>query len=668
MTSTSRSVAALPLRETTQIAPFGRIRPASSRSGARPPAVGAEQDDVGVGLGPAVDDVGRAVGELSRGSRGRRRRPARPASPAGSRACRGAAWCRRVPSPLSCHAMLLVFGPRSPTYDFGPGHPLTPRRFGPGIDLLRAVGAEPGLAPEPAPDDELLWCHERRYIEIVKRFSADPFGFPEAGIGVGGDDPPFAGMHEAAAAVAGGSLRAMEAILRGDVEHAFHPGGGLHHAMPDRASGFCIYDDPALAIARARRDGLRVLYIDLDVHHGDGVQAIHAADPGVLTVSFHESRAVPVPGDGGVRRAGDGVGGRDVGQRAARAGDGRGGVAGGGARAGPRAGRRVRAGRDRVAARRRLARVGSARAPAVTTTAMGEAARLVDAVAHRFAGGRWLATGGGGYDAYGSCRGRGASSGWPGRIARSRRRRRPRGASAGLPRAPGTARRRCPSTFDDAAERRAPARRRRRRRPRRGRWRRLRSCGGGGAAAAASRATAAWWDPLEHRAGGPRPRAPTGEQRRRSSPMIDAATWDRLNAAIVSSRPRIPSPSTRSSPAHPRWRTVSVAVSGIDRRRCRRQPPTGRGRARRAAGPRCRARPPAGRALPRGSSPPISTPSDRARSGDRDARRTRPHRPASGEVRQSIARRLLERAGFRIDPAPGNLGRVDPAAIVARRG
>ena len=175
---------------------------------------------------------------------------------------------------------LLVYGPRSPTYDFGPGHPLTPRRFGPGIDLLRSVGAEPGLAPEPAPDADLLLVHTERYLRAVRRLSADPFGRPEAGIGQGGDDPAFAGMHDAAAAVAGGSLRAVEAILRGDVEHAFHPGGGLHHAMADRASGFCIYDDPALAIARAREPGRRVLYLDFDVHHGDGVQAIHADDPG----------------------------------------------------------------------------------------------------------------------------------------------------------------------------------------------------------------------------------------------------------------------------------------------------------------------------------------------------------------------------------------------------
>ena len=170
--------------------------------------------------------------------------------------------------------------PDRPTYDFGPGHPLTPRRFGPGIDLLAAVGAEPGLAPEPATDDQLAMCHDRGYIATVRRLGADPDGAPGGGIAPYSDDPPFAGMHEAGAAVAGGSIDAMAAILRGDVTHAFHPGGGLHHAMRDRASGFCIYDDPALAIALAREQGLRVLYLDLDTHHGDGVEAIHAADPG----------------------------------------------------------------------------------------------------------------------------------------------------------------------------------------------------------------------------------------------------------------------------------------------------------------------------------------------------------------------------------------------------
>ncbi len=295
--------------------------------------------------------------------------------------------------------MLLVFGPRSTDYDFGPGHPLTPRRFGPGIDLLRSVGAEPGLAPEPAPDPDLLLCHAREYIEAVRRLSADPFGFPEAGIGLG-DNPPFAGMHDAGAAVAGGSLRAVEAILRGDVEHAQHPGGGLHHAMRDRASGFCIYDDPALAIARARRDGLRVLYIDLDVHHGDGVQALFWDDPGVLTFSIHESGRYLFPGTGDATELGEGVAAGTAVNNPLL----------------PGVGERpwllvlesllpelaASFGPDLIVSQHGadshawdpLAHLN------VTTTAHGAAARLVDAIAHRYAGGRWLATGGGGYDAY----------------------------------------------------------------------------------------------------------------------------------------------------------------------------------------------------------------------------------------------------------------------------
>ena len=294
---------------------------------------------------------------------------------------------------------LLVYGPLSASYDFGPAHPLTPRRFGPGIDLLRAVGAQPGAAPEAAPDEELRWVHEAGYVEAVRRLSADPFGPAGAGIGPG-DDPAFPGMHEAAAAVAGGSVRAMEAILRGDTEHAFHPGGGLHHAMPDRASGFCIYNDPALAIARARRAGLRVLYVDLDVHHGDGVQAIHASDPGVLTISFHESGRYLFPGTGFVDEVGEGTAAGTIANVPFE----------------------PFTGEDAwwAAVSSIVPPVAAAFGPdllvtqhgadshawdplahlLVTTTAMGRAARLLDEVAHRFAGGRWLATGGGGYDVY----------------------------------------------------------------------------------------------------------------------------------------------------------------------------------------------------------------------------------------------------------------------------
>src|SRR5215212_2766738 len=297
---------------------------------------------------------------------------------------------------------LLVFGPRSLDYDFGPRHPLTPRRFGPGIDLLRALGAEPGLAPEPASDDELLMAHTKSYVDVVKRFSEFDHGWmeAEAGIGSGGDDPPFHGMHDAAAAVAGGSLRAMEAILAGEVAHALHPGGGLHHAMPARASGFCIYNDPALAIARARRDGLRVLYVDLDVHHGDGVEAIHAGDPAVLTVSFHESGRYLFPGTGFVEDVGEGAAAGTVINVPLP----------------PETGDEVWIG----AVNALLPELAATFRPDIvvsqhgadshlwdplahlqnTVTAMGTAARLVHDLAHEHAGGRWLATGGGGYDVY----------------------------------------------------------------------------------------------------------------------------------------------------------------------------------------------------------------------------------------------------------------------------
>ncbi len=294
---------------------------------------------------------------------------------------------------------LLVFGPRSLTYDFGPRHPLTPLRFGPGIDLLRAVGAEPGLSPTPASDEALFAVHQSAYIETVRSFSVGLSRDGAMGVGLA-DNPAFAGMHEAAASVAGGSLVAMDAILGGRVEHAFHPGGGLHHAMASRAAGFCIYNDVALAIMRARAVGLRVLYVDLDVHHGDGVQAAFLDDPGALTLSIHESGRDLFPGTGFIHELGEGIAaGSSVNLPLEPS---------TGAAAWLPA---VRAlvptlaavfGPDVVVSQHGadshawdpLAHLR------VTTTAMADAARVVDAAAHRWAGGRWLATGGGGYDAY----------------------------------------------------------------------------------------------------------------------------------------------------------------------------------------------------------------------------------------------------------------------------
>ena len=294
---------------------------------------------------------------------------------------------------------LLVFGPRSTTYDFGPHHPLTPLRFGPGIDLLRHVGAEPGLAPEPAADDELEWVHTRRYVDAVRMYGEEPWLPGDYGFGHS-DNPAFPGMHEAAASVAGGSIAAMEAILRGDVLHAHHPGGGLHHAMPERAWGFCIYDDPALAIARARRSGLRVLYLDVDVHHGDGVQTIFYDDPGVLTISVHESGRYLFPGTGFPDELGVGAATGSSVNLPFEPYAGEGSWLGSILEVVP--GLAAAFGPDIVVSQH------GADAHAwdplahlrVTTTAQWEVAKLADSIAHRYAGGRWLATGGGGYAAY----------------------------------------------------------------------------------------------------------------------------------------------------------------------------------------------------------------------------------------------------------------------------
>ncbi|MGA0831138.1 MAG: acetoin utilization protein AcuC, partial [Nitriliruptoraceae bacterium] len=120
------------------------------------------------------------------------------------------------------------------------------------------------------------------------------------------DTPAFAGMHEASLAVVGATVTAAREVLAGRALHAFNPGGGLHHAMPARAAGFCVYNDPALAIDALLREGAeRVAYVDVDVHHGDGVEEVFRADPRVLTVSLHESGRFLFPGTGEPDDVGD---------------------------------------------------------------------------------------------------------------------------------------------------------------------------------------------------------------------------------------------------------------------------------------------------------------------------------------------------------------------------
>ncbi|MFB6604993.1 acetoin utilization protein AcuC [Streptomyces noursei] len=178
-------------------------------------------------------------------------------------------------------------------YDFGPGHPMDPVRLALTMRLVEAYELHRGplevVAAKPAGDSTLRLVHREDYVAAVRRASVDPASADVAyGLGTE-DDPAFAGMHEASALIAGQSVGAAEAVWRGEAEHAVNFAGGLHHAMPGGASGFCIYNDAALAIARLLELGAeRVAYVDVDVHHGDGVQAAFWEDPRVLTISLHE--------------------------------------------------------------------------------------------------------------------------------------------------------------------------------------------------------------------------------------------------------------------------------------------------------------------------------------------------------------------------------------------
>jgi acetoin utilization protein AcuC len=195
-------------------------------------------------------------------------------------------------------------------YDFGPEHPLRPGR----VQLTMALARETGLlaearlaAPAAISGADLARVHDLDYLAAVKAASKDGRSVVEHGLSVG-DNPPFPGMHEAATLVCGATVAAAAAVLGGEPAHAFSPAGGLHHAMPGRASGFCIYNDPAVAIAWMLEQGVqRIAYVDVDVHHGDGVEAIFADEPRVLTISVHESGRYLFPGTGFAYEIGEGA-------------------------------------------------------------------------------------------------------------------------------------------------------------------------------------------------------------------------------------------------------------------------------------------------------------------------------------------------------------------------
>ena len=214
--------------------------------------------------------------------------------------------------PSAIGRVALIWDEGVAAYDLGHGHPLAPIRVELTMELIRRsalLGAGVAeVAPRAFDEADLLRLHRRDFVDTVRRLSADPYASCDPSFGIGeGDTPAFPGMHPASMLVCAGSREAARQVWDGEADHAFNPAGGLHHAMPGHASGFCVYNDPAAAIDWLLEQGAeRVCYLDVDVHHGDGVEAMFADDPRVLTVSLHESGRYLFPGTGNVEDIGTG--------------------------------------------------------------------------------------------------------------------------------------------------------------------------------------------------------------------------------------------------------------------------------------------------------------------------------------------------------------------------
>ena len=197
----------------------------------------------------------------------------------------------------------VVFDESLTQYSFGPSHPMSPLR----VDLTMRLATDLGVvgprlravAAPIASDDLIATVHEPHLIEAVMKAGANPGTYDlEHGLGTD-DNPVFPEMHHASAHIVGASVEAFRQVWSGESLHAANITGGLHHAMPDRSSGFCIYNDVAVGIRHLLDQGAeRVAYVDVDVHHGDGVERIFWDDPRVLTISLHETGQMLFPGTG----------------------------------------------------------------------------------------------------------------------------------------------------------------------------------------------------------------------------------------------------------------------------------------------------------------------------------------------------------------------------------
>jgi len=207
-----------------------------------------------------------------------------------------------------------LYSDRFSAFDYGQDHPLKPFRLALAFELMKQYGLfslphSEVVEAEAAKDEELTFFHEQEYVDLLK--AANPGKMVPGGgrFGLGpGDNPVFKGMFEWSALVTGASLRAASLVDSGNAAIAFNIAGGLHHARASSASGFCYLNDPVVAIESLLRKGRRVAYIDIDAHHGDGVQEAFYKTDRVLTISIHETGMALFPGTGFVGEMGAGHG------------------------------------------------------------------------------------------------------------------------------------------------------------------------------------------------------------------------------------------------------------------------------------------------------------------------------------------------------------------------
>ncbi len=207
-------------------------------------------------------------------------------------------------------------------YNFGRDHPLRPLRLKLTYSLMEKLKLLDHerltiLNPRLATQQEIERVHSPQYVYVVKKLSENPDDISTIlmvprhyGLGPG-DNPIFKGMYEASALVCGASIKAAETVWNEeDFIIAFNPAGGLHHAMRDKASGFCIFNDIGVAIKYLKnlKKDIRIAYLDIDCHHGDGVQWLFYDDPNVLKISYHQDGRFLFPGTGSVNEIGEGKG------------------------------------------------------------------------------------------------------------------------------------------------------------------------------------------------------------------------------------------------------------------------------------------------------------------------------------------------------------------------